>query len=91
MSLFAEAGLGTSAKSIKLQVKKELEQERKAAALAEQYSEPKEVILDGAPMLAVSGVFFKCPLIGPEVLLLTFQLYVLLFYFLKSNITIFSL
>ena len=59
--------MGTSAGSIKLQVKKELEAERKAAALAETYSAPKEVVLDGAPMLAVSGVYFKCPLVGDEV------------------------
>ena len=59
--------MGTSAGSIKLQVKKELDAERKAAALAETYSPPKEVVLDGAPMLAVSGVNFKCALVGDEV------------------------
>ena len=61
------SGLGTSAGSIKLQVKKELDAERKAAALAETYSPLKEVVLDGAPMLAVSGVNFKCALVGDEV------------------------
>ena len=64
--------MGTSAASVKLQVRRELEAERKAAALAETYSPPKEVELDGALMLAVSGVYFRCPLVGPEVRYCTF-------------------
>lgn len=68
----AFAGIGTSASTIRAQVKSEIEAEkeaaRKAAALADTYSAPREVNLEHAPVLAVSGVYFKCPMAGPEVL-----------------------
>ncbi|XP_045584960.1 UBX domain-containing protein 6 [Procambarus clarkii] len=61
-----------SLQAIKAQARRELEAEQKALEqmnLSEQDQPPipKEVNLDAAPMLAVQGVFFSCPLIGPEV------------------------
>ena len=64
--------VGQGQSAIKLQVKRELEAERKAAEnarkLAETYAPPKEVSRVGVPMLAVSGVYYKCPMVGPQVL-----------------------
>lgn len=48
-------------------VKQQREAER-ANSLAQQYEQPSEVHLDGPPMLAVSGVFYCSPIIGPQVL-----------------------
>lgn len=56
-------------KAIKSQARRELEAERAAIEqmkLNEQHPQvgPREVHLEGAPMLAVQGVYFHCPLIG---------------------------
>ncbi|KAK7060085.1 UBX domain-containing protein 6, partial [Halocaridina rubra] len=62
-----------SLQAIKAQARRELEAEQKALEhLNLQDSEgmdmrPKEINLDSAPMLAVQGVFFHCPLLGPEI------------------------
>ncbi|XP_050735790.1 UBX domain-containing protein 6-like [Eriocheir sinensis] len=60
-----------SMKAIKSQARREMEAERTAMEqmkLNEQLQVgPREVHLEGAPMLAVRGVYFHCPLIGPEV------------------------
>lgn len=61
-----------SLQAIKAQARRELEAERAAMEqmkLNEQQevAGPREVHMDGAPMLAVQGVYFHCPLIGPEV------------------------
>lgn len=42
---------------------------RQTMKQAERYGPAKEVHLDGAPILAVTGVYYKCPMIGPDVLL----------------------
>ncbi|XP_069953858.1 UBX domain-containing protein 6 isoform X1 [Cherax quadricarinatus] len=57
--------------AIKAQARRELEAEQKAfeEMTLDGQNEPaipKEVNLDAAPMLAVQGVFFNCPLLGPE-------------------------
>ncbi|KAL1448941.1 hypothetical protein WDU94_000190 [Cyamophila willieti] len=65
--------------SIQAQARKQIEQERQeelaaAQALArgspglERRAEPVVTTLEAAPVLAVNGVYFKCPLIGEEVL-----------------------
>ncbi|MPC10104.1 UBX domain-containing protein 6 [Portunus trituberculatus] len=61
-----------SLQAIKTQARRELEAERAAMEqmkLNEQQevTGPREVHMDSAPMLAVQGVYFHCPLIGPEV------------------------
>lgn len=56
---------------MKLQLRREMTEQKQAmlAAAARQVdSAPKEVMLDGHPTLAVSGVYFRCPLIGDELL-----------------------
>ena len=72
VKIFAGPSIGTSAASIKAQVKHELQAERKqqegARKLAEVYSAPKEVNLEGCALLAVSGVYFSCPLVTEKVL-----------------------
>ena len=64
--------LGTSAASVKLQVKREMEAERKAMEqaqrVADMYDEQQETFHNAAPVLAVSGVYYKCPMAGPAVL-----------------------
>ncbi|XP_077993794.1 UBX domain-containing protein 6-like [Glandiceps talaboti] len=61
-----DSALGTSHKSVQLQVKREMEQEKKAAEAASQYnrqlSGPEEVKLDSAPILSVQRVLFYCTL-----------------------------
>lgn len=59
---------GGSMASLRSQIKEEMKVVSEAKATAESYAGPKEVDLEGAPVLAVTGVYFKCPLIGPEVL-----------------------
>ncbi|XP_042218542.1 UBX domain-containing protein 6-like [Homarus americanus] len=61
-----------SLQAIKAQARRELEAEQKALEQMTLSGQdippgPKEVNLDGAPMLAVQGVFFYCSLLGPEV------------------------
>ncbi|ROT83057.1 UBX domain-containing protein 6 [Penaeus vannamei] len=61
-----------SLQAIKAQARRELEAEQKALEQLNLESQaappgPKEVSLEAAPMLAVQGVFFHCPLLGPEV------------------------
>lgn len=61
----------SSLRAIQAQVKRELEAEKKKATSSPEPSEskskqPEEV--DLAPVLAVKGVYYKCPLIGPEIL-----------------------
>ncbi|XP_042865758.1 UBX domain-containing protein 6-like [Penaeus japonicus] len=61
-----------SLQAIKAQARRELEAEQKALeqmSLENQAAppEPKEVSLEAAPMLAVQGVYFHSPLLGPEV------------------------
>ncbi|XP_008482092.1 UBX domain-containing protein 6-like, partial [Diaphorina citri] len=68
-------GLKTSQMSIQAQARKQIERERQEE-LARQISaspvverrEPVVTTLEAAPVLAVNGVYFKCPLIGDEVL-----------------------
>lgn len=47
-----------------------MEAEKKKASTEPTASETKPVVeeVDLAPVLAVKGVYYKCPLIGPEVL-----------------------
>jgi UBX domain-containing protein 6 len=66
-------GFNTSLATIQAQVRRELEAEKKAAALATRESTHPDVqpgqqeeLL--SPSLAVTGVFFRCPMIGPDVL-----------------------
>ena len=70
--MFAGSEVGTSMATIRAQVKREMEAvkkvQEKERAQAEVYSPPTEVVKDAAPVLAVSGVLFNCPLVGPEVL-----------------------
>lgn len=63
----------TSLATIQAKVKRELEAEKKAAASASKDnvgptspSIPDEV--EASPVLAVRGVYFRCPIIGPEIL-----------------------
>lgn len=51
--------------AIRMQARKELELEQQAAA-ADKHG-PKQVKLDYAPQLGVTGVYFHCPLLGPEI------------------------
>lgn len=64
--------LGTSSASIRAQVKRELESEKRsqsqAQRLSQVYSPPREVNLEGAPVLAVEGVFFRSAVTGDVVL-----------------------
>ncbi|XP_068223845.1 UBX domain-containing protein 6-like isoform X2 [Palaemon carinicauda] len=59
--------------AIKAQARKELEAERKAMEqlkLTESEAEdfkPREIECDSASVLAVQGVYFYCPLLGPEI------------------------
>lgn len=61
-----------SLQAIKAQARRELEAEQKALEQMKISKEshppgPKEVTLNSAPVLAVQGVYFFCPLLGPEV------------------------
>uniref|UniRef100_A0A1B6DSL4 PUB domain-containing protein n=1 Tax=Clastoptera arizonana TaxID=38151 RepID=A0A1B6DSL4_9HEMI len=63
----------TSLAAIQAKVKRELEAEKKLAAAAsemktESESESSFKEFEASPILAVKGVYFKCPLIGPEIL-----------------------
>ena len=55
-----------------MQVKREMQAEaketEKAHALAATYGPPVEVEHEAAPILAASGILYKCPMIGPHVL-----------------------
>lgn len=62
------SGVGTGSSAIKLQVKRELEAERKAHADAAAFAGPTETYHESAPVLAVSGVYFSCPMLGDEAL-----------------------
>ena len=66
------AAVGTSAAAVKAQARQEIEAERKmqenAHKLAETYSPARELELEGSPLLAVEGVYFRCPMAGPDVL-----------------------
>ena len=53
---------------VKQELRKEQEEQARAQKLAQVYSEKSEVQLEGAPMLAVEGVYFRCALLGDEVL-----------------------
>ncbi|KAJ4448122.1 UBX domain-containing protein 6 [Periplaneta americana] len=65
------AGFNTSLAAIQAQVRRELEAEKKAAALAKETSptetQSEEDVLS-SPYLAVTGVYFKCPMIGSDIL-----------------------
>ena len=54
--------------SLRSQISREMDEDRKARANTELQTGPREVDLEGAPMLAVAGVFYKCSLVGPVVL-----------------------
>lgn len=62
-----------SLQAIKAQARRELEAEQKefeALKISEgsnQCQKPSEIRLEAAPMLATQGVYFHCPLIGPEI------------------------
>ncbi|KAJ9579045.1 hypothetical protein L9F63_024848 [Diploptera punctata] len=63
----------TSLATIQAQVRRELEAEKKAAAEAAKQATPppESTQLQGelsSPYLAVTGVYFRCPMIGPEIL-----------------------
>uniref|UniRef100_A0A1B6LYV2 UBX domain-containing protein n=1 Tax=Graphocephala atropunctata TaxID=36148 RepID=A0A1B6LYV2_9HEMI len=67
----------TSLAAIQAQVKRELEAEKKAAVAREEreksstppsQAQPPPEPEDMSPLLAVRGVYFKCPLVGPEIL-----------------------
>ncbi|XP_046661137.1 UBX domain-containing protein 6 [Homalodisca vitripennis] len=67
----------TSLAAIQAQVKRELEAEKKAAMEREEREKsgtppseppPPSEPEDMSPLLAVRGVYFKCPLVGPEIL-----------------------
>lgn len=64
--------VGTGAAAIKAQVKREMEAEKRAAQKAREeaqlYQPLQEVFHEAAPVCSVSGVFFKCPMVGPAVL-----------------------
>ena len=66
------SAVGQGKNAIRAQVRREAEAERKAleeaTRRAEAYAGPKEVNLDSSPVVAVNGVWFCCPMIGPEVL-----------------------
>ncbi|PNF29425.1 UBX domain-containing protein 6 [Cryptotermes secundus] len=67
------AGFNTSLAAIQAQVRRELEAEKKAAALAEKEAsladaQPGQQDESSSPYLAVTGVFFRCPMIGPDIL-----------------------
>ncbi|KFM75972.1 UBX domain-containing protein 6, partial [Stegodyphus mimosarum] len=55
-----------SLQATKIQARKELELEN--AVKVKEITGPKEVIQDACPALTVSGVYFTCPMIGPEIL-----------------------
>ncbi|XP_070536590.1 UBX domain-containing protein 6-like [Ptychodera flava] len=61
-----EPELGTSKRSIQAQVRREMEEEKRAseaaAAYSRQLSGPKETKLESAPMLSVERVLFYCSL-----------------------------
>merc|ERR1711874_509127 len=62
-----------SLQAIKAQARRELEAEQKqleALKISESSAEcqrPSEINLEAAPLLATQGVYFHCPLLGPEV------------------------
>ena len=67
---FLKNFLFRSMATIKAQVRQELEAEKRvhtASAATHSKSKP-EIELEGSPLLAVQGVFFECPLLGPDVL-----------------------
>lgn len=53
--------------AIRAQARKELELELEAQKRSKDGG-PKEVLQEAAPVLAVSGVYYSCPLIGPDIL-----------------------
>ena len=53
---------------VRNELRKEQEEQARAQKLAQVYSEKSELQLEGAPVLAVEGVFFRCGLLGDEVL-----------------------
>ncbi|KAK6630517.1 hypothetical protein RUM43_014502 [Polyplax serrata] len=53
--------------AIKAQARKELEAQKAAEATAQSASIP-ETVLDSVPALAVRGIYFQCPLLGPDIL-----------------------
>lgn len=66
-------GFNTSLATIQAQVRRELEAEKKAAASAARESslpdiEPVQQEELSSLSLAVAGVFFRCPVIGPDIL-----------------------
>ncbi|XP_035209030.1 UBX domain-containing protein 6-like [Stegodyphus dumicola] len=60
------ANVNWSLQATKMQARKELELEN--AVKVKETTGPKEVIQDACPALTVSGVYFTCPMIGPEIL-----------------------
>lgn len=63
----------TSLATIQAKVKRELEAEKKAAAsISKDNVEPTSPSIpdevEASPVLAVRGVYFRCPIIGPEIL-----------------------
>ncbi|XP_042895062.1 UBX domain-containing protein 6 [Parasteatoda tepidariorum] len=63
----SQSTVNWSLKATKAQARKEMELENAAKAKAEAKSK-KEVVKTDHSILAVSGVYFKCPLLGPEIL-----------------------
>ncbi|KAK3914032.1 UBX domain-containing protein 6 [Frankliniella fusca] len=68
-----QAAFQTSLAAIQSQVRREMEAEKKAATLAAESSQqsiksPTPVELEASPLLAVQGVYFRCPLISDEIL-----------------------
>lgn len=70
------SAFNTSLATIQAKVKRELEAEKKAAASALAMSKDNEEPIspsvpdevEASPVLAVRGVYFRCPIIGPEIL-----------------------
>ncbi|PAA77272.1 hypothetical protein BOX15_Mlig010682g1 [Macrostomum lignano] len=60
-------GLRGSGLRTEAEVRQEIQLEQQDRQLAvDKFSEPVEINTDAAPVLAVKGVYFKCPLVSPE-------------------------
>ena len=57
---------------MKLQVKNQLEEERRvmqeAQRVADLYKQVRQTLYEAAPALVSTGIYFKCPMAGPAVL-----------------------
>lgn len=68
-----DKNFNTSFAAIQAQVKRELEAEKKATSERKSTQSPvlnraKSSDTEISPVLAVNGVYFKCPMVGPEIL-----------------------